>query len=432
MRRQIVWSILTLATAAAACGDGADTAGVVSDVDVDADADADASSTTTPVAANPTDPPTSSTTTPPAVATTTLPPTAAEWTQHAAEDCRCADGSPYHYWTRAGDPAKVVLYLQGGGACFDAATCAFDSGLYRTNAGSARAVGHNTSEPPTGIFDFDNPDNPFREWSFVFVPYCTGDFHLGTRSHSYGGGLEVDHHGFSNAEKGLSHLLANHAEATEVFVAGSSAGAAPAPLFAGLVADALPQASVSALGDAAGGYPSSPDFNLSVDRAWGSLGSKPDWPAAAGLGAADWGIPDLYTLAGLQHPELRLARLDSAHDPVQLYYADLAGIGGEELLAVLDATEAAIEASGVDLSVFVAPGTGHRAHPARSAALLHPRGRGCSVHRLVDRLRGRRYHRRRSLCRLRAAGDGRLISRAGRWDRPTASGRIPSRRSRTP
>ena len=40
-------------------------------------------------------------------------------------DCMCADGSEFAFWERQADPTKVVFYLDGGGACTDATTCAF-------------------------------------------------------------------------------------------------------------------------------------------------------------------------------------------------------------------------------------------------------------------------------------------------------------------
>jgi hypothetical protein len=40
-------------------------------------------------------------------------------------DCKCADGSQFAFWARRADPTKVDLFLDGGGACYDAKTCAF-------------------------------------------------------------------------------------------------------------------------------------------------------------------------------------------------------------------------------------------------------------------------------------------------------------------
>lgn len=34
----------------------------------------------------------------------------------------------------------------------------------------------------SGVFDLANPRNPVADWSFVYVPYCTGDIHSGSRT----------------------------------------------------------------------------------------------------------------------------------------------------------------------------------------------------------------------------------------------------------
>src|SRR6188508_3455244 len=35
----------------------------------------------------------------------------------------CSDGTPYKFLARPGDPEHLVIYLQGGGGCFDGRTC---------------------------------------------------------------------------------------------------------------------------------------------------------------------------------------------------------------------------------------------------------------------------------------------------------------------
>src|SRR5918994_7776650 len=52
--------------------------------------------------------------------------TAAGWEKVVpGGDCHCADGGEFAFWERRADPTKVVFFLDGGGACFDATTCAF-------------------------------------------------------------------------------------------------------------------------------------------------------------------------------------------------------------------------------------------------------------------------------------------------------------------
>ena len=114
----------------------------------------------------------------PAPATTTAP--AAEWeTITAPSDCMCFDGAEFTYWTRTANPAKVMFFMEGGGACFDAQTCAPDSTAFK------RVVGDGPATRTDGIFDFANPANPFADWSIVYVPYCPGYILPGNAPHDY-------------------------------------------------------------------------------------------------------------------------------------------------------------------------------------------------------------------------------------------------------
>ena len=86
---------------------------------------------------------------------------------------QCADGSEFAFWERQGDPTKVVLYLEGGGSCSDATTCAFtgsggENDYYDFNLSTERP------ELGSGIFDFDRPDNPFADYSFIYESRAPG------------------------------------------------------------------------------------------------------------------------------------------------------------------------------------------------------------------------------------------------------------------
>jgi hypothetical protein len=281
--------------------------------------------------------------------------TGSEWVQEEVdEDCVCADGSEFTYWSRTADPDKVVLYYQGGGACFTEEMCSFTDGTY-----TPTADGEDDPSAADGIFDFSNPDNPFADWSFVFIPYCTGDVHIGNTTQEYSEDLTVEHNGFNNASKGLDHVVENFGDAEEVVVTGSSAGGVPAPLFGALVADELPDAEVSVLSDASGGYPSNPAVNAAIGGLWGTYSVVPDWPVNEGLAEEDWGIPTIFVQAGNHNPDIRFAKYDNAFDEVQEDFSAMAGIGGDRLVEFIDSVSADIEAAGVPLSTYVAPGTDH-------------------------------------------------------------------------
>ena len=77
-------------------------------------------------------------------------------------------------YIKYGTGSGVGIYLDGGGACFNAETCAVASS------------GNHPGAPGTGG-EFSNSDvrNPFKDYSWVHVPYCTGDVHLGLINHKF-------------------------------------------------------------------------------------------------------------------------------------------------------------------------------------------------------------------------------------------------------
>ncbi len=277
------------------------------------------------------------------------------WVKHEpGEQCQCSDGTGYSYWTRDASPTKVLLYLQGGGACFSADTCSFTDGTF-----SVHADDRDDPARASGIFQLNNPRNPFADWSMIFMPYCTGDVHIGNSIHEYEPGLTIHHNGFHNAENGLHYLVEHFPDADEIVVAGSSAGGIAAPLFAGLAADAFPNAVISSISDGSGSYPDDPDTTVALNDLWGTMSVVPDWEVNAGIKSADWSIPRLFVQAGLHAPRIRFARFDYARDATQAGFTKAAGIGSDDRLARVDQNEIDIEAAGVDLHTYVAPGALH-------------------------------------------------------------------------
>ncbi len=297
---------------------------------------------------------TASSTTAPSTSSTDAPH-GAEWVTHFGDpsdpSCQCADGSEHVFHSLDRDPDKVLLYFQGGGACFSPETCDFETGTYKVSTGEDDIA-------TTGIFDWEHEGNPFADWSVVFVPYCSGDVFLGDAEHEYAPDLVVQHRGALHAQKGLDYLVATYPDAQEVFVTGSSAGGVPAPRYGGLAADALPDATVTVLADGSGGYPSREPVNSFIGALWGVENAFPDWPELADAAPGSVGIPDLFTITGQHAPNVALARFDHAADEVQQSFSALAGTG-TTVLDVLDENEAATEAAGVRLDVYVAPGTDH-------------------------------------------------------------------------
>lgn len=269
-------------------------------------------------------------------------------------DCQCSDGSEYSFWSRAADPSKVVFMLEGGGACFSPETCDLETGAFAVTTGDEDDP--NTAD---GIFDLDNPDNPFADYSFVFVPYCTGDVHLGNNVHEYAPELVINHVGMVNGMAAVDHLAATFPDAAEVVVIGESAGAVASPLYGGIISDVLPEARITVFADGSGGYPDVGGINALINMLWGAFDARPDWEVNADLTAEEWSLPGLWVQAGTHDPEIRMARFDYAYDAVQVQFAGFAGIAADQLLAFMDENETRIEAAGVDQASFTAPGDEH-------------------------------------------------------------------------
>jgi hypothetical protein len=258
---------------------------------------------------------------------------------------------------RVADPTKVVLYFEGGGACFSAATC--DPHASPTYTVNRKGMTTRSLEALGGYFDASNPENPIAGDSIVYVPYCTGDVHEGDTTHDYGQGVVIQHRGYANATKALDYLVAQYPDAQQVVVTGESAGSVPTALFGALVADRLPNASVVTFGDSSGAYPDIDPINALIGDVWGFPAGVPDWPELDGLTVEQWSFPEQMIYAGHHAPRVRFGRLDHAFDQVQAQFAALAGIPADQLVTLIDGTEQQIEDGGVQLASYVAPGNLH-------------------------------------------------------------------------
>jgi hypothetical protein len=149
------------------------------------------------------------------------------WTWVPIAGAVCNDNSPTGIGMEVGPGASpnVLVFLDGGGACWDYYTC----WLLRTATsgpfGQAQFEARIRSARPGSIFDREAPGNPFKDFTFVFIPYCTGDVHSGDTSQTYAQDKPPwYHHGRVNVSKAFQFLVADLAAPSKVVVSGASAG----------------------------------------------------------------------------------------------------------------------------------------------------------------------------------------------------------------
>jgi hypothetical protein len=152
------------------------------------------------------------------------------WTWVPFPDAFCGNGAATGIGVNlASGSSRAVIYLEGGGACWSDLTC------FNLMTASYVTSGYSESDFATestdatylakagGFFDRTAASNPFKDDSWVYVPYCTGDIHTGNHVATYPSGT-VHHVGFANMSAFLARLVPTFAGVQRVILAGSSAG----------------------------------------------------------------------------------------------------------------------------------------------------------------------------------------------------------------
>jgi hypothetical protein len=186
--------------------------------------------------------------------------------------CGFDDDSDYHFFVKRGSVNKVVMYYQGGGACWENLTC----GIPICKNG-ADPVSDDPDNASTGFADLSNPDNPFKDWNIVFVTYCTCDVHYGDADQVYSGlfpDVSISHRGFQNAKVAEKFAREHFLNPDVVFVTGSSAGAYGAVFHGPLLHETWPASRFRVLGDAGNGV-ITPEFFQNDFANWNFVSNLP-------------------------------------------------------------------------------------------------------------------------------------------------------------
>jgi hypothetical protein len=274
----------------------------------------------------------------------------AEWTQiHPGDNTKCAFNTPFSFFYREGkDPSKLLIYFEGGGACWEWVSC---SGMFDSS------VSNDELAPFAGIFRFSNPANPFADHSIVFIPYCTGDVHVGDTIQHYGDrAVPVTHRGYRNVEAVLTWLSKKGARvATSVVVSGTSAGSYGALFYAPRIAALFPAASFTLIGDS--GVPLLNDYPAILKR-WGTPSVLRRIRNVEGeLTDADLSLERAHEYFAAKHPKASLVQITSDRDVIQSVFYVISGSSEARAasLAILDSVAVAVP----HFRTFIVAGADH-------------------------------------------------------------------------
>ncbi|WP_300674207.1 pectin acetylesterase-family hydrolase [Desulfoluna sp.] len=170
-------------------------------------------------------------------------------------DYVCGNGSPYKFFVNPSLTSKnVLIYYEGGGACWDYPSCSGQSGI--------RGAANPNGIPDDYMEGFSVPAimSPFifrahpwervatQDWTLIFVPYCTGDIFIGDNTAIYTSEDDTEltwhHNGFKNTQGILDWMtdgpFKKHFKTIpKLMVTGCSAGGAGAFLNYHFIRDKL-------------------------------------------------------------------------------------------------------------------------------------------------------------------------------------------------
>lgn len=144
------------------------------------------------------------------------------WTWTPIPGFTCGDGSGSGIGVRRGRQCnRIMIFLDGGTLCFDGQSCnAFANDFNFDGAQFGNG-------PGAGVFYLGTTQNPFRQWTQVYVPNCTGDLHTGDTVQTINiGGVPttLQLRGARNFSHIITYLKANFPDATEIALIGASGG----------------------------------------------------------------------------------------------------------------------------------------------------------------------------------------------------------------
>ena len=175
--------------------------------------------------------------------------------------CIFSDSGPYQFEVIPGDTDKLLIFFQGGGACWDHAST-------KKNLCNTGAYPQGTTD---GVFERNNPTNPFQKYTVVHVLYCDGGLHAAnvTRPYNDAKGQPVHQVGYENTMSVISWIGAQvragemPSQFKSLIVAGCSAGSIGAQLWADYLLTHLSFASAAVVPDSyVGVFPSMAEKQL--------------------------------------------------------------------------------------------------------------------------------------------------------------------------
>lgn len=163
------------------------------------------------------------------------------WQRVELPGTKCGNGSQYKFFIHRTSSPHVLFFFEGGGACWDYESCSGQTGLlgaanpngipddYMTQF-TARYVSPLVNGADPGLPLRSRTDLVTKNWNVVFLPYCTGDVHVGNNVVTYSDStgqeppLQWHHSGYANTLAAAQYVRQQIPSISKLLVSGFSAG----------------------------------------------------------------------------------------------------------------------------------------------------------------------------------------------------------------
>jgi len=165
------------------------------------------------------------------------------WQKVELPGTKCGNGSQYKFFIHRSDTGSqnLLFMFEGGGACWDYDTCSGRAGVLgaaNPNGLTDDYMQQFTAKYVSPIVNGADPGLPFRsrkdlvtkDWNIVYMPYCTGDVHVGNNTVTYTDStgaqppLTWHHSGYSNTLAAANYAKTQFPSVNKLLVTGFSAG----------------------------------------------------------------------------------------------------------------------------------------------------------------------------------------------------------------
>ena len=255
----------------------------------------------------------------------------------------CLRGGEYTVATRPAASENLVIFLEGGGACW--------SELCLANAEALPGVAEG------GILDPTLADNPVADWDVTYLPYCDGSIFSGDIDHDYeNDGVTEYQRGLKNLSAGLSVARREFPNPKRILLTGNSGGGFGTIFALPLVRALYPNTQIDVVNDSGIGIAENAAAQTLLINDWKSEAFFPNSICPACY--ADGNLAAYFNWQMEEDPNVRLGMMSTKRDAV---IADLfLGIGGEAFEAKLLPYVATLESDNPNrFRSFIADGNAH-------------------------------------------------------------------------